>query len=163
MKAGTKVVWLGFCMIIFTACGTPGPEWDSSSTMEGWKEHSASLSVGNKPFIPKHLWGIWEGRATHTGGNPTLDHDTKVEILGYTRARAEYTYLLNGSTFVCRSELTLQYAVGDTYFYKDESQTPNCVDGLVRLKKPEANHLRFLWRDSSGSTAFDTAGQLRRP
>ncbi|TNE50448.1 MAG: hypothetical protein EP343_08255 [Deltaproteobacteria bacterium] len=148
---------------ILTACGGPHPALDNPNNSASFQQKQSSLATSPQPSIPKHLWGVWEGRAKHVGGNANFDHDTHINIVSSTRALARYTYVLNGSTFVCESELKLQHSVGITYFFKDTSLTPGCVDGLVRLKKPEANYLNFLWRDSSGSTLDDTAGRLTRP
>lgn len=147
---------------ILTACGGP-PNVGSPNSSASYQQKQSSLATSPQPRVPKHLWGVWEGRAKHVGGNPNFDHDTRINIVSSTRALARYTYVFNGNTIVCESELKLQHAVGITYFFKDTTLTPGCVDGLVRLKKPETNQLDFLWRDSSGSTQDDTVGRLTRP
>ncbi|WAS91769.1 hypothetical protein [Nannocystis punicea] len=112
-----------------------------------------SLMLPAVALASVYVPGAWEGLAVYVGGDPTYDHETRIVIncLGGT-GTAKYTYPNLGGT-VCESELTLESISGNVRIYQDNTLTPGCLDGKVRLSFSSqlTSVAHFQWMDLDGT------------
>ncbi|MFY0533573.1 hypothetical protein [Nannocystis pusilla] len=112
-----------------------------------------SLMLPAVALAAVHATGTWEGLALYVGGDSTYDHETRIVIpcLG-APGTAKYTYPNLGGT-VCESELTLASISGNIRIYNDNTLTPGCLDGKVRLSFSSqlTSVVHFQWMRLDGT------------
>lgn len=126
----------------------------------------ALTAMASTAFAWHPLNDRWEGKAVSVHG-PQYDHYTSLDLTTTSPFAAVYHYY-EGSVGTCKSEL---FELGSAplppvgtyaeYWYEDVTQTPGCINGIVRVIYDRIrDELVFTW--FSLALEEDTTGRLWR-